>query len=100
MLAKRKKFKKDQLILKLKYVKKELKNKILKSLKKNHFNHFIFRLSFTLNFLTNKTEYLKTMQKLVCPFTLSKRVPNKHFNYSRFFLNKKLNTFLINNVYK
>jgi hypothetical protein len=49
MLEKRKKFKKNQIVLKLKYLKYELKSIILKSLLKNHFNDFLFRLSFTLN---------------------------------------------------
>ena len=100
MLEKRKRFKKNQLVLKLLYLKRELKEKILKSLKKNHFNNYTFRLSFTFNFFSNKKEYFKTLQKLLCPFSLCKKVPNKHFNYSRFFLNKKLNSFNINNTYK
>ncbi len=100
MLEKRKRFKQNQLILKLLYIKRELKERILKSLKKNHFNHFEFRLSFTINFFTNKNQYFKTFQKLICPYSLSKRVPNKKFYYSRFFLNKKLNSFNISNVYK
>lgn len=100
MLEKRKRFKKNQLILKLIYIKKELKNRIFNSLKKNHFNHYIFRLSFTLNFFKVKTQFFKTFQKLICPYSLSQRVPNKKFHYSRFFLNKKLNTFNINNVFK
>lgn len=100
MLEKRKRFKKNQLILKLLYYKQELKLKIKKSLLKNHFNNPLSRLSFTLNWYTNKQQFFKTYQKLICPFSLSKRVPNKHYSYSRFFLNKKLNNFYINNVYK
>lgn len=100
LLEKRKRFKKNQLILKLLFLKKELQNKIFKSLLRNHFNNFEFRLSFTFNFFTNKNQYFKTFQKLICPYSLSKRVPNKKFYYSRFFLNKKLNTFNISNVYK
>ena len=100
MLEKRKRFKQNQLILKLKFFKRELKEKIIKSLKKNHYNTPEFRLSFTINWLTNKTQYFKTQQKLVCLFSLSKKVPNKTFNYSRFFLNKKLNSFNINNTFK
>lgn len=100
MLEKRKRFKQKQLILKLKFLKYELKQKIIKSLKKNHYNKPEFRLSFTLNLSTNKNQYFKTYQKLVCPYTLNKRVPNKTFSYSRFFLNKKLNTFNINNTFK
>jgi hypothetical protein len=59
----------------------------------------MFRLSFTINWLFVKKQYFKTFQKLVCPFSLSKKVPNKNFSYSRFFLNKKLESFNINNVF-
>lgn len=100
MLEKRKRFKQNQLILKLNFLKNELKKTIIKSLKKNHYNNFEFRLSFTLNWINNKIKYFKTYQKLICPYSLSKKVPNKNFNYSRFFLNKKLNTFNINNTFK
>jgi hypothetical protein len=99
MIEKRKKFKKNQIILKLIFLKFELKQKIKKSLHKNHFNNYLFRLSFTVNWLFFKNQYFRTFQKLVCPFSLSKRVPNKNFSYSRFFLNKKLNSFNINNVF-
>lgn len=100
MLEKRKKFKKNQIILKLIFLQFEIKQLIRKSLLKNHFNNPVFRLSFTLNWFNDKSQFFRTQQKLVCPFSLSKRVPNKKFNYSRFFLNKKLNSFYINNVYK
>lgn len=100
MILKRKKFKQKQLILKLIFLKNELKLKILKSLKKNMFNNPIFRLSFNLNWFFDNKFFFKTLQKLTCPFSLSKRVPNKHYHYSRFFLNKKLNSLNISNVYK
>lgn len=100
MLEKRKRFKKNQLILKLIFIKTELKAIINKSLKKNHFSTPLSRLSYNINWYNNKQQFFKTVQKLICPFSLSKRVPNKHFWYSRFFLNKKLNNFFINNVYK
>ena len=100
MLEKRKRFKQNQLLLKLKYLKYELKNLLWKSLKKNHFCHYTLRLSINWLWQTDKSFYFKTHQKLKCPFSLSKRIPNKNFSYSRFFLNKKLNTFNINNVFK
>lgn len=100
MLEKRKWFKQNELILKLNFLKNELKQKIIKSLKKNHYNNFKFRLSFTLNWINNKFQFFKTQQKLICPFSLSKKIPNKNFYYSRFFLNKKLNSFNINNTFK
>lgn len=100
MLEKRKRFKQNQVLLKLNFLKYELKQLINKSLKQNHFNSYLFRLSFNLHWYNHKSQYFHTLQKLVCPFSLSKRVPNSQFSYSRFFLNKKLNSFNINNVYK
>ena len=49
--------------------------------------------------LFKKKYFLKTMQKLVCPYTLSKKVPSKHFAYSRFFLNKRLTSLKFSNVF-
>lgn len=100
MLEKRKRFKQNQILLKLNFLKYEMRQLINKSLKQNHFNNYLFRLSFTLNWQVKKCQYFRTLQKLVCPFSLSKKVPNRKFWYSRFFLNKKLNSFNINNVYK
>lgn len=100
MVAKRKRFKKLQIFIKLIYLKYELKERIRNSLKKNHFNLPKFRLSFTIAWLYIKKQFFKTFQKLICPFSLSKRVPSQSFSYSRFFLNKKLNNFYINNVFK
>lgn len=100
MLEKRKRFKQNQLVLKLNFLKNELKIKIIKSLKTNHYNNPEFRLSFTLNWFIKKIQYFSSHQKLICPFSLNKKVPNKSFNYSRFFLNKKLNSFNINNTFK
>lgn len=100
MLEKKKRFKQNQILLKLFFLKYELKDLIKRSLFQNHFNSYNFRLSFSINWKIDKTQFFKTFQKLICPFSLSKKVPNKHFYYSRFFLNKKLNSFNINNVFK
>lgn len=101
MLAKRKRFKKMQLMLKFLFLKKELKLLIYKSLLRNHFNNFLFRLSFTINmFFFEKKDFFKSMQKLICPFSLSKKVPSQKFLFSRFYLNKTLNSLNIGNVYK
>ncbi len=100
MLYKRKLFKKKQLLLKYIYLQNELNILIKKSLFRNHNNNFIFRLSFAVNIKTNnKLNYFKTMQKLICPYSLSKKVPSKHYLFSRFFLNKRLNSLNISNVY-
>ena len=102
MLIKKKNFKKKQLILKHIYKKKELFLKLQKSLLLNHYNNYIFRLSFSVN-ISNYSKIknkFKTNQKLICLITLGKKVPSKHFFLSRFFLNKQLNSLKINNVSK
>jgi hypothetical protein len=98
VLLKRKKFKKMQVILKLDFLKKELNFKIHKSLLKNHYNFYLFRLSFTINlFFFNKKDYFFSMNKLICPFTLSKKVPDKKYFFSRFFLNSQFENLNISN---
>lgn len=101
MFLKKKKFKKFQLLLKINFIKNELSTLLVKSLYKNHYNPYLFRLSFIIHKdKKNKISYFSTLQKLVCPFSLIKKVPNKKFSYSRFFLNKKINLLKMNNVYK
>jgi hypothetical protein len=101
MVFKRKLFKKKQILLKLNYVRKELKLLINKSLFRNHYNNYMFRLSFTINiYLHSKKDYFLSLQKMFCPYTLSKKVPSRHFLFSRFYLNKKLNYLKISNTYK
>jgi hypothetical protein len=100
VVFKRQKFIFKQRILKIIFKKIELKLLIYKSLLRNHYNHYMFRLSFCINiFFLNKNNCFKTLQKLVCPFTLGKKVPNKDFSYSRFFLNQTLNSLNICNTY-
>jgi hypothetical protein len=101
VFLKKKKFRKNQIILKMIFIKNELKRLIHKSLFRNHFNNFLFRLSFTISDFFNKQKnFFKSLQKLFCPFTLEKKVPSKHFLFSRFFLNKRLNGLLICNTFK
>ena len=101
MLFKRKLFKKKQKLIKLQFIKSELKLLIKKSLFKNHYNNYVFRLSYTINhYYFDKIDYFKSLQKLFCPFTLCKKVPSKHFLFSRFFLIYQLNSLRVSNVYK
>lgn len=104
MVFKRHLFKKKQLLLKYTYINKELWLKIQKSLLRNHYNHYKLRLSFTVDkseqSLYSHNRYFKTFQKLICPYTLSKKVPSKRMQFSRFFLNKQINTLKLNNIIK
>lgn len=101
MIFKRKLFKKKQLLLKHLFLKNELKLIIWKSLYKNQYQHYLHRLFFSIGDLKNpQLCNFKSLQKLFCYYTLCKKVPSKHFSYSRFFLNRYLNSLKINNVYK
>ena len=104
MVFKRHLFKKKQLLIKYQFINQELWKKIKKSLFLNHYNHYKFRLSFNLNqiepLLYDNNRFFKTFQKLVCPYSLSKKVPSKRLNFSRFFINKQINTLKINNMLK
>ena len=104
MVLKRKLFKKKQLLLKFYHKKHELNDILNKSFFKNHYNHYILRLSFTVNdcysYTSRDNFFFKSQQKLICLQTLCKKVPNKHFQMSRFYLNKQLHTLKLNNVYK
>lgn len=99
MLLKKKLFKKKQMILRYFVKKNELFLKLKSSLLRNHFNYYKFRLSFTYycsNIKNNK--FFKSKQKLICLYSLGKKVPSKHFLFSRFTLNKYLNFLKINNT--
>lgn len=99
MLSKRKKFKKTQLILKFYFLKNEFKFLLIKSLFKNHYNNYLLRLSFTIiSGSENKNNYFLSLQKLICPYSLCKRVPDKNFLFSRFYLNAQFNSLNINNT--
>lgn len=104
MVYKRKLFKKKQLLIRYLYQQDELFTKIRKSLFRNHYIKPINRLSFNIDntepTLMSSNIYINTFQKMYCQYTLCKKVPSKQFLFSRFFLNKQLNTLKINNVFK
>ena len=101
MLVKRNKFYKYQLLLKVKFKKNELYYLIYQSFFKNHYLVPSFRLSFTINlFFFNKLDFFRSIQNLNCPYTLSKKVPSRHFLFSRFLLNNQFNTLRFTNTYK
>ena len=101
MLIKKKKFKQQQILLKHFFKKNELKLLIENSLFKNHYNHYIFRTSFTVkNNNTDVNFFFQSRQKLICLQLLNKKVPSSKFLFSRFFLNKQLNSLKIANVTK
>lgn len=77
----------------------ELFIKLIKSLQKNMYIPALTRLSFFTENNKLGTRF-KSMQRKFCSFYLDKKVPNAKFGYGRFFLNKKLNQFNINNTYK
>lgn len=96
-MIKKKKFKSKQKINKQLFLATELRSLVRKSLQKNFFINSKKRLSYLK--LKYETKF-KTHQKLICLFLLSKRVPNRSLNYSRFFLTKNLNYLNIGNILK
>lgn len=104
MVFKRYLFKKKQLLLKHNFKKYELQSIIEKSLLRNHYNNYIFRLSFSFvkeeKMLNESCMFFKTYQKLICPFTLCNKVPSQRFLFSRFYINKHINTLKLGNVFK
>lgn len=99
MLLKKKNFKKKQLLIRVFFKKIELKKTLNRSLLRNHYNNYTYRLSFT--FIKNHLDwsmFFKCRQKLICLHTLGKKVPSKRFHFSRFFLNKQLNFLKITNI--
>lgn len=99
MILKKTKFKKKQLIIRFFFKKYELYNTVKKSLFKNHNYNYKIRLSFTFTKLNQLNSYkFKSYQKLICFYSLGKKVPSKHFFFSRFYLNRQLNFLKINNT--
>ena len=77
-------------------------NLILTSFLLNHQLLPINRLSFLgkSNIVDNHFYRYSTHCKLVCPISLSYKVPNKNYQYSRFFFNKQMNKLVLSWVVK
>lgn len=81
----------------------EFSNTILKkSFQENQFLKPLDRISFFVNkdSIDNLFTRFNTYQKLYCLVSLSPKVPNKSYSYSRFFLNKQLNKLTLANTLK
>jgi hypothetical protein len=91
-----------QLILKHNKKQSFLNNLLKKSFFKNHFIQPILRISFLSqnNNINNLYHCYNTYQKLYCLITISGKVSNKHYGYSRFFLNKQLEKLTISGTIK
>lgn len=101
MFIKKKKFKQNQLFLKKKFKTLEKTFLLKKSLLKNHYNHYLLRLSFTFRYDNElKDLFFFSRQKLICLQLLDKKVPSSKYLFSRFFLNKQLNSIKISNTSK
>lgn len=91
-----------QTTLKINYINQFTLNLLLRSLGENHELLPRERLSYLMkgedqfNFFF----YFATYQKLHCLITLSPKVPNKRYAYSRFFFNKQLNYLTCANTLK
>lgn len=103
MLQKRKFLKNKQILLKLKFLNLEFLNLIKKSFFKNQYIYYIDRISINTKkyfFFKKSLFFFKSHQKLLCMITGINKVPNKHYNYSRFYLNKQMNQLTISNTIK
>ncbi len=101
MLKKKNKLTK-QLVIKFSYNKFFIEQLVTSSLKKNHFLSPLIRISFFAkeNRFDSWHSYFSTYQHLLCPISLSNKVPSRAFQYSRFFFNKQLNYLTISNTLK
>jgi hypothetical protein len=75
---------------------------LIKSFQENQFLKPLNRISFFANkdSIDNLFTRFNTYQKLHCLISLSQKVPNKSYHYSRFFLNKQLNKLTLANTLK
>lgn len=91
-----------QIAIKINYCEIWLELLLTKSLAENHFLEPSIRLSFFLKTTEhfNLFNFFASYQKLHCLITLSPKVPNKSFFYSRFFFNKQLNNLSCANTLK
>lgn len=99
----KKKYKlKNQLYIKVNYTKLYLVDLLSLSLKKNHFIDPLNRISYfgQEDFRDNMYYKFSTFQKLLCLNSLSPKVPNKAYLYSRFFLNKQVDKLFVSNTFK
>lgn len=101
MLKKKYNFNK-QLILKFNKSKGFLLELLLQSLSSNHYIEPLDRLSFLARAATKDDSYYyyNTYLKLLCLVSLSYKVPNKQFKYSRFFFNKQMSKLVLSGVVK
>jgi hypothetical protein len=91
-----------QIIIKQGYKENYTENLLKKSLQQNHNLKPLDRLSYFCQDVENLSiwHYFSTYQHLQCLVSLSLKVNDKKFNYSRFFLNKQLNKLTISNTLK
>lgn len=76
---------------------KNLNKLLISSFKNNFYQNYMKRISFYIqkfNVNSNK-QFYQSQNKLYCPITFSKKVPNKKIMYSRFYLIKNLNGLII-----
>lgn len=91
-----------QLIIKQSYLSDSLETIIVDSLRTNVSLKPHVRLSFLVkkNSAFNRFNFFKTYQKLHCLVSLSPKVHNRAYHYSRFFLNKQLPFLTVSNTLK
>lgn len=101
-MSKKKLIFQKQIILKIIKVNSSNNDLIRKSLKKNEYQKSLIRLSYQcLNYINlNYQNYFSSYQNLVCPISLSTKVPSSKYLYSRYFFNNQLNKLVTSNLIK
>lgn len=91
-----------QLFTKVNYKNQYIEFLIKKSISRNSQLNPLERISLLSrdNFEDNIYHKFSTYQKLYCLISLSGKVPNKKFHFSRFFFNKQLNNLVVANTLK
>lgn len=99
----KKKFKiQTQQILSLNKVQNYQDNLLKKSLAHNLFLHYLQRISYLMKFdqFCHDYQFISSYYNLVCINSLSDKVPNKKYLFSRFFINNQYNKLNMSNVLK
>lgn len=101
-MLKRKKYLDKKLIQYFNWHKNRFNTTLLKSFILNHNIKPIYRLSFIIkkDLYNSSYQYYNSQNKLICPFTFSKKIPYKKINMSRFYLTINTNKLLLGGYQK
>lgn len=101
-MSKKKLIFQTQIILKINKINNYNEELIKKSFKNNEYQQNLIRLSYRcLHYINlHYFNYFKSYQNLVCPISLSTKVPSSKYLYSRYFFNNQLSKLVTSNLIK